>query len=232
MCHNTKQNLASRSTRVYNCLKMLEQNEKIVVSEKLSPEKSGMSVFFSELIRFVFIAVFIVLPIRIFVAQPFIVSGASMDPTFESGEYLIVDEISYRFENPQRGEVVIFKYPLDTSKYFIKRIIGLPGEHITIAGNTIRIQSTENPEGRILDEEYLSHQTFGNVDIVLEENEYFVMGDNRPQSSDSRIWGPLKKEFIIGRAFVRLLPVTRIDLFPGSHTYIKNEEPTTITPTE
>jgi signal peptidase I len=208
---------------------MLEQNEKIVDSEKNSPEKSGTSVFFSELIRFVFIAVFIVLPIRIFVAQPFIVSGASMDPTFENGEYLIVDELSYRFEDPQRGDVVIFKYPLDTSKYFIKRIIGLPKEHLTIAGNTIVVQNNENPNGLSLDEKFLSHQTFGNVDIVLGDDEYFVMGDNRPASSDSRIWGPLKKEFIVGRALVRLLPVTRINLFPGSHAYLGDDTTATST---
>lgn len=208
---------------------MSEQNEKIVDSQKLSPEKSGTSVFFSELIRFVFIAVFIVLPIRMFIAQPFIVSGASMDPTFENGEYLIVDEISYAFEEPQRGDVIIFKYPLDPSKYFIKRIIALPGEHLSVTEDTITIRNDENPDGFTLDETYLSHKTFGNVDVVLEEDEYFVMGDNRPASSDSRIWGPLKEEFIIGRALVRLLPVTRVNVFPGSHIYTL-EEPTT-TPT-
>ncbi|MCR4274991.1 MAG: signal peptidase I [Candidatus Campbellbacteria bacterium] len=206
---------------------MLEQNEKIVDSPKLPPQKSGMSVFFSELVRFIFIAVFIVLPIRIFIAQPFIVSGASMDPTFASGEYLIVDEISYKFEQPQRGDVIIFKYPLDTSKYFIKRIIGLPSEHLTITGSTIVIQNAENPDGLTLNETYLTHKTFGDVDVVLGVNEYFVLGDNRPASSDSRIWGSLKEEFIIGRALVRLLPVTRMNLFPGSHTYFISEESTT-----
>lgn len=215
---------------------MLDPNEKNITSEKNSPEKNETSAhswiarsFSSEIIRFVFIAVFVVLPIRIFIAQPFIVSGSSMDPTFKNGEYLIVDEISYRFEDPQRGDVVIFKYPLDTSKYFIKRIIGLPGEHLTITGNTIAVTSAENPEVLRLDEAFLSHQTFGNVDIVLGKDEYFVMGDNRPASSDSRIWGPLKKEFITGRAFVRLLPIKRTSLFPGSHSYLETNTATTST---
>ncbi|QQR82566.1 signal peptidase I [Candidatus Campbellbacteria bacterium] len=215
---------------------MLDPNEKNITSEKNSPEKNETSAhswiarsFSSEIIRFVFIAVFVVLPIRIFIAQPFIVSGSSMDPTFKNGEYLIVDEISYRFEDPQRGDVVIFKYPLDTSKYFIKRIIGLPGEHLTITGNTIAVTSTKNPEVLRLDEAFLSHQTFGNVDIVLGKDEYFVMGDNRPASSDSRIWGPLKKEFITGRALVRLLPIKRTSLFPGSHTYLETNTTTTST---
>ncbi len=90
-------------------------------------------------------------PIRLFVAQPFIVSGASMDPTFETGEYLIVDQLSYHFDDPVRGQVVIFKYPKDESKYFIKRVIGLPGETVQIEGTDVTIFNESNPDGKKLD---------------------------------------------------------------------------------
>lgn len=207
----------------------MESYEQHGTTPPVSPLPSGSSVFFSELIRFVLVAVFIVLPIRIFIAQPFIVSGSSMDPTFENGEYLIVDEISYRFEEPQRGDVIIFKYPNDPSKFFIKRIIGLPGETVTVSGSSVRIKSTLHPDGVPLDEAYLSHPTLGNVDVTLEDDEYFVMGDNRPASSDSRVWGPLDRDFIVGRALVRLLPVTKMNLFPGVHRYALFETPSALT---
>lgn len=188
-----------------------------------SPESSGMkskiSPLVSEIIRFVMIAVFIVLPIRLYVAQPFVVSGSSMDPTFANGEYLIVDEASYRFENPNRGDVIIFRYPQDTTKFFIKRIIGLPGETVHVEGSTIRIVNEESPEGFTLDESYLTYTSESNIRIKLQDDEYFVMGDNRPASSDSRIWGPLKRDLIVGRALLRLLPASKIDVFPGAHDF-------------
>jgi signal peptidase I len=177
------------------------------------------SSFLSELFRFALITLFIVLPIRFFIAQPFIVSGSSMDPTFLNGEYLIVDELTYRLEEPLRGDVIIFRFPQDTSKFFIKRIIGLPGETIEVNGETIIVENEEYPEGFALDEEYLLHQTYSNIRVKLGEDEYFVMGDNRPASSDSRIWGPLKEDLIIGRALLRLLPVSRASVLPGIHRY-------------
>lgn len=173
----------------------------------------------SELIRFALITLFIVLPIRIYIAQPFIVSGSSMDPTFTDGEYLIIDEISYRFQTPQRGDVVVFRYPQDTTTFFIKRIIGLPGETVDIKDSTVTIEGAEGTSMFTLDESYLSHPTWSTSRIKLSDDEYFVMGDNRPASSDSRIWGPLDEDLIIGRALVRLLPVKRISLFPGAHAY-------------
>ncbi len=182
--------------------------------------RSKYSAFVSEIIRFALIALFVVLPIRLYIAQPFVVSGSSMDSTFENGQYLIVDEISYRFEEPKRGEVIIFRYPNDTTKFFIKRIIGLPGETVSIDGSVITIINTENPDGFVLNEEYLSHKTNSRIRMQLQDDEYFVMGDNREASSDSRIWGPLPKNLIIGRAFLRLLPLSGIGIFPGNHTYI------------
>jgi signal peptidase I len=170
----------------------------------------------AEIVQFALIALIIVIPIRWFVAQPFIVSGASMENTFHSGEYLIVDQISYRFEDPEAGDVVIFRYPRNPSTFFIKRIIGTPGDTISIDGNVVTIFNEEHPNGYVLDESYIkemSPNTF--LSETLGEREYFVMGDNRNKSSDSRAWGVLQEENIIGRALVRLFPFNEISTMPG-----------------
>jgi signal peptidase I len=150
------------------------------------------------------------------VAQPFVVNGGSMDTTFANGEYLIVDELSYRFEEPARGDVIVFKYPIDPKKYFIKRIIGLPGETVSVKDQVVTITNTENPKGMVLKENYIHSQTFGNIKTTLKADEYFVMGDNRLVSSDSRFWGNLPKKNITGRPILRLLPYTRINYLPGA----------------
>jgi len=170
-----------------------------------------------EIIRFSLIALLIVVPIRMFVAQPFIVSGASMEETFHSGEYLIVDQASYHFHSPRRGDVVIFRYPRDPSKFFIKRVIGIPGDTITITENVVRISNKEFPEGFILDESYIKSMEQGvTLTEKLGAREYFVMGDNRDQSSDSRSWGVLQEERIVGRAFLRLYPPRVFEYLPGA----------------
>jgi len=175
------------------------------------PEKEN---FWRETVKFTVIALVIVLPFRYLIAQPFIVSGNSMVPTFANGEYLIVDELTYRFvHSPERGDVVIFKYPYDRSKYFIKRIIGLPGETIALRSDQVSVKTASSTT--ILQEPYISVATNDELTVTLKNNQYFVMGDNRSESSDSRIWGPLDKKFIAGRAFVRLLPFSKISLFPG-----------------
>lgn len=170
-----------------------------------------------ELVRFALVAVLIVLPIRIFIAQPFIVSGSSMFPTFVNGEYLIVDEISYRLGDPKRDDVVIFRYPNDTKKFFIKRIIGLPNETVDINGSAVTITSKENPKGITLVEPYIKENFDAQTHFELKDDEYFVMGDNRNASSDSRVWGSVPKKLLIGRAFVRLFPVSRVDFMPGDY---------------
>jgi signal peptidase I len=170
-----------------------------------------------EIVRFSLIALLIVIPIRMFIAQPFIVSGASMEETFFSGEYLIVDQASYHFHSPKRGDVVIFRYPRDPSKFFIKRVIGIPGDTITISDSTVRISNTDYPDGFILNESYVRSMQGGtNLTEKLGEREYFVMGDNRDQSSDSRSWGVLQEERIVGRAFLRLFPPQSFDYLPGA----------------
>ncbi len=169
-----------------------------------------------EIATLVVLVVLIVLPVRMFVAQPFVVDGRSMYPTFEHRDYLIVDELSYRFTEPDRGDVVIFRYPNDPSVFYIKRIIGLPGETVSIVRGEVTI-TREDGSTLVLPEEYVVREdaTY-TLNTTLPAGQYFVMGDNRPESSDSRMWGTLPRENIIGRAYVRILPVAHAGVFPGA----------------
>lgn len=185
----------------------------------LKEEKDNHIPSWKEIFRFAVLAVLIVIPIRVFIAQPFIVSGESMVPTFNDKDYLIVDEISYRFHDPKRGDVIVFRYPNDPKKFFIKRVIGLPGESIKISGNIITIYNEQNPEGFNLDEPYVKNISFNNMSQEIGPDEYFVMGDNRLHSLDSRSWGNLPAGNIVGKAFLRLIPINAIGYLPGSHKY-------------
>ncbi len=166
-----------------------------------------------EFIKIVVISLAIVLPIRAYVAQPFIVEGDSMEPNFNDGQYLIIDELSYNFKNPERGDVIVLRSPAQPALFFIKRIIGLPGEELKVEGGKVIIRT--NSERIVLDEEYIPEgvDTIPDSSIKLKDGEYFVMGDNRQRSSDSRAWGPLDKDNITGRAFLRLWPPTKISVF-------------------
>lgn len=177
---------------------------------------------FWEIFKFTLIALLIVIPIRLYVAQPFIVSGASMEPTFNNGQYVIVDQLSYRiFKDPERGEVIIFRFPNNPSKFYIKRIIGLPGDTVTLRGKTVLISNDLNLDVFELTEPYLDEVKTRNdfLTTTLDEDEYFVLGDNRRASSDSRIWGVLPKNLIVGRALIRLLPFNTISILPGEYNY-------------
>lgn len=129
-----------------------------------------------------------------------------MEPSFHNWDYLIVDEISYRFQSPERGEVIVFKFPDDPSQRYIKRIVGLPGETVTVQDGQVSISL--GGESIQLDENYIASDTQGTIEKTLGEQEYFVMGDNRRYSSDSRVWGALREDFIIGRVFVRVFPLS------------------------
>ncbi len=168
-----------------------------------------------DLLKFAVIALAIVIPIRLWVAQPFVVSGESMYPTFDNGQYLIIDEISYIVGNIKRGDVVVFRYPGDHKRFFIKRIIGLPNEKISIKNNEVTITNKDNPEGFKLNEPYINEKTFDGGDYTTKNDEYFTMGDNRNRSSDSRFWGILPSNLLIGRAYLRLLPIKDISYLPG-----------------
>lgn len=179
-------------------------------------EKQGIRKYVSfviELVKIAIIAFVIVAPIRYFLFQPFIVSGASMAPNFATGDYLIIDEISYRFSAPQRGDVIVFDagfIPNYKGQRFIKRVIGLPGEIINIVNGEVRI--AKDGQTTILKENYLPAdlETIGEVNVTLKSDQYFVLGDNRDYSYDSRMWGVLSKSDIIGKASLRLWPINSL----------------------
>jgi signal peptidase I len=196
---------------------MEEQNLK---KEKISKTKTGWQSF-RELFFFALLSLAIVIPIRVYVAQPFIVSGSSMFPTFKNNDYLIIDELSYRFSNPERYDVIVFRYPNDTTKFFIKRVMGLPGETIDIKGKDVTIINGENPKGFKLDQSFINNEMNSNEHAVLKDNEYYVLGDNRNSSSDSRVWGILPEKLIIGKAFLRLYPLNKINFKPGDYKLTK-----------
>ncbi|MAJ97393.1 MAG: signal peptidase I [Parcubacteria group bacterium] len=174
-----------------------------------------------SLIFFALIVLIIVLPIRLYVAKPFIVSGTSMFPTFNTWHYLIIDQLTYKFKEPTRGDVVVFRFPQNPSRFFIKRIVGLPLETVELNGNTVTIRNTEFPEGFTLDEPYVDDAYTKESQLVMElgDNEYFVLGDNRKASADSRYWGPLEFERIVGRAYLRLFPFNLVEVLPGETAY-------------
>lgn len=160
-----------------------------------------------ETAKMVVLALVIVLPIRYFLFQPFVVSGSSMAPNLHDGDYLLIDEISYRVREPKRGEIVVFRAPPNPSARYIKRIIGLPGETVELREGEIIISDKEGK--RMLGEPYIPNGVkMENQKMTLKEEEYFVLGDNRSFSSDSRSWGPLAERNIVGRAFFRVLPVS------------------------
>ncbi|RJQ29856.1 signal peptidase I [Candidatus Parcubacteria bacterium] len=168
-----------------------------------------------EVCEIALVAVGAVFLIRGFLVQPFLVSGSSMAPMFSNGDYLLIDELSYRFRQPERGEVVVFRYPKDDSTYFIKRIIGLPGERVVIKNGIVTVFDEARPQGVKLSEDYLGSGTFtsGNLEFSLKADEYLVLGDNRSYSFDSRTWGPLKTSDVVGLVRLRLWPVGNIRAF-------------------
>lgn len=158
--------------------------------------------------------------IRTFLLQPFIVDGRSMAPNFATNDYLLIDKLTYRFREPERGEIVVFHPPVDQRESYIKRVIGLPNERLTIKDGVVTIYNSENSGGKVLHETYLSTAAANDfvrlrqsLDITLEDNQYFVMGDNRGASTDSRVFGPITRSELQGRSLVRLFPVSTAHVF-------------------
>lgn len=175
-----------------------------------------------SLVLYTLVALGLALFIRFFIAAPYIVQGASMEPTFQDLNYLIIDRVSYNLGEPHRGDVVVFDLPQNTSKALIKRIIGLPGETVIIQGNTVTIVNDAYPQGFQLNEPYVDAANFGgasNVHTTLGPDQFFVLGDNRNVSADSRVWGTLPREDIVGRVFLRLFPIGGIGILPGAAEY-------------
>lgn len=188
-----------------------------------------------EAVKFTVIFGLLFFSIREYIVQPFLVEGPSMEPTFHTNNYLLVDKFSYKFTtDPARGDVIVFDIPdpkhsfhtcllplfgncyFETNRYLIKRIIGLPGEKVTILGGVVTITNKDNPNGFILDDKEIIYKSEMSDERILGENEYYVMGDNRSNSSDSRYWGPLPKEKIVGKPILRLTPISQIGIWPGS----------------
>lgn len=165
----------------------------------------------------VVISLAIVLPIRYFLIQPFYVKGASMEPNFHDKEYLIIDEISYRFRTPERGDIIVFRYPRDPQEFFIKRVIGLPGDTVQIKDDGVYIFNNEYPTGLKLDESYIPNGVptvaYSEDKVTVGSDQYFVLGDNRQASKDSRSFGVVDKSFVVGRVFFRGWPVNKIQVF-------------------
>lgn len=192
----------------------------------------GVGRFLWEIIKVFILAVVIITPIRVFLLQPFFVKGASMEPNFDDGQYLIINELGYKttnvglnnfhfftvnsFKEFQRGDIAIFRYPLDPSQFFIKRVIALPGERIKIENGRVTIFNNSHPEGFVLDESaYLnpSVTTNGNIDTQLTDSQYFTMGDNRSYSHDSRAWGPLPENDVVGKVMFRAWPFNKAQIY-------------------
>ena len=189
--------------------------------KRFGPVGGSVAVFVLEVLQIVIVSAAIVLPIRYFLVQPFNVKGESMEPTFNNNDYLVIDELTYRFRNPERGEVIVFRYPVDPSQFFIKRVIGLPGETVQVSDGHITIYNASEPNGFVLDEPYLSSSvvTTGNEKVTLGADEYMVFGDNRTESLDSRVFGPIKKTAIVGRVWIRGLPFSAATIFDKLPTY-------------
>lgn len=188
------------------------------VKQKERKDPSGFST------KGILLVVVIFAIIRFYVAEPFLVFGKSMEPNFKGGDYLIVDEVSYRFNNPKRGDVIVLTPPLVNQEkdHFIKRIVGLPGETIIVAGSKVTIKNEKYPDGVVLEEPYIAYQSNKEAIYELGPTEYFVMGDNRAVSDDSRHWGPLERSEITGKALLRLFPLDSMKLFPGKTDAFRN----------
>lgn len=175
-----------------------------------------------EILSVSLVALGISFAVRTFLVEPFEVSGVSMQPNFHDGDYLFVDHLTYGLRDPKRGEVTVFHFPGGEWNHFlIKRIIGLPGERVAVRRGQIVIYNDESPGGFLLREEYLkgAMTTGGDIDVALGDGEYFVLGDNRGQSYDSRSWGTLRKDEIVGMARFRIWPPKSLMVFAAPHYY-------------
>jgi len=188
-----------------------EENTNDEVYEKGFLGKAAL--FFLELIKIAVLAGITIFVIRYFLFKPFYVKGQSMEPNFYESDYLIIDEITYRFRIPERGEVIVLKSPVSTD-YYLKRIIAIPGERIKIENGKVIIYNDTNPKGLILDESYLNGMdTSGSLSLTLGDDQYFVLGDNRGASFDSRRFGAISREDIVGKVWLRGWPLDRISSF-------------------
>jgi signal peptidase I len=207
----------NRSKRSSMPLPFRRRKRETPPEERISSSGSAILAFVFELIQVAAVSLAIIIPVRYFLIQPFYVKGASMEPSFFDHEYLIIDELSYRFNDPARGDIVVFRYPPDPKQYFIKRVVGLPGETVEVTEEGVKIYDNEHPNGFVLDEDvYLEEDRKASPTkktLTLKSGEYFMMGDNRPSSLDSRYFGPVTRSNIVGRVWLRGWPFDRWKVF-------------------
>ncbi len=195
------------------------------MSDPVTHDESSLGVPKSNqggLLAYTLIALGLALFIRFFIAAPYVVQGASMEPNFHDWQYLIIDRVSYDLTAPERGDIIVFDLPQNESRALIKRIIGLPGETVVLSGQKVTILNAEHPEGFTLDEPYLDPENLtgsNGLTMKLSADEYFVLGDNRRVSADSRVWGSLPRKDIVGRVFMRLYPLDKIGVLPAESRY-------------
>jgi signal peptidase I len=194
-------------------------------------EQESMKDVIIEVVKMFFLALIIIVPVRMFLFQPFIVRGASMEPNFSEKQYLIINEFGYKNtpvnifgkdiitvtprKTLERNDIVVFRAPNNDKQYYIKRVVGLPGETIEVESGEVTIYNDENPNGKILEQEYLpeGRKTNGSRKVIIADDEYYVLGDNRPASSDSRSFGPLSKNDVIGKVLLRAWPLNDVTIF-------------------
>ena len=183
------------------------------------PDQFDLWKFIAELVKTAVIVCVLVYVTRTFLLQPFIVEGSSMFPRFETNDYLLVDKLTYRLHDAHRGDIIVFKYPFDTSVNYVKRVIGLPGETVKITNGQVSIINSQNPNGLLLNEPYINGhvQTLlpsgaSSAEYKVPDDSYFVMGDNRPASSDSREWSFMPKKDMIGRVIIEAFPFNKASI--------------------
>ena len=169
--------------------------------------RTGKSAFL-ELFESVAIAIILAVLIRLFIFQPFYIPSGSMEPNLQIGDRIIVSKLTYRFSEPQRGDVIVFKFPLDPSRDFVKRAVALGGETVAISDSTLFIDGQPVPEHYLPPD--LRFGDFGPREIP--QDHYLMLGDNRNSSDDSRMWGALQEDYIVGKAVVIYWPINRISL--------------------
>ncbi len=223
ICGTTPQTFGvNGTTRVdYSHMDESGMNLKGNISSSELPSASSRSLF-----GYTVLALGLALFLRFFIAAPYVVSGASMEPTFFDWQYLIIDKLVYAIKEPERGDVIVFRLPQDTGRSLIKRIIGLPGETVKVSGSKVTIVNAEYPLGFALDEPYVESKNASpgdRLEVILGAGEYFVLGDNRHVSADSRLWGKLPQADITGRVDARLFPLKMISVFPGQVRYSEKQ---------
>lgn len=189
----------------------LEPDLLVIQNDSARPSKGKELVAgIAELALLVLIAFSLAWLIKSFVMQPFYIPSASMEPTLVPHDHVLVNKFIYRFQDPRRGDIMVFEYPLDPNKDYIKRLVGVPGDRIKVVGGVVYRNGEKLKEPYLANPGDSSDFPAGGGQIVVPKNKYFMMGDNRGNSADSRMWGFLPKKNVVGKAFVIYFPFTRV----------------------